>query len=212
MISHIYKIENKLTGEYYIGKHQGIDQKKQKGKYWGSGDRIKNQINKYGKENFTYTVLVIGEEDYIYDIESKMVTKDLIENDLLCLNLVPGGYGSLKFINEKYKNCPTTFKKGKKKTEEHKEKLRKARAKQVFPIGHYERIAEKNKGTVWMNNGTQNKKIKLNLIETFKNNNWVEGRVNVNYNKEFREEQSLRAKSQWEKMKASGLTGHLIKI
>jgi len=76
MVSHLYRIENKQTGEYYIGKHNGVDQKKPDGRlYWGSGKRIKSQVKKYGVENFTYTILVIAESDYIYDLEKRKKRK-----------------------------------------------------------------------------------------------------------------------------------------
>ena len=52
-VAHLYKITNKVTGEYYLGKHNGWTQDtKSRGLYWGSGNRIKNQIKKYGKNNF----------------------------------------------------------------------------------------------------------------------------------------------------------------
>ena len=91
-VSHLYKITNKNTNEYYIGKHYGDSQLKKDGsKYWGSGSRIRNQIKKYGKENFTYEILCISTTNYIFDLERKFVTRDLIESDELCLNIRIGG-------------------------------------------------------------------------------------------------------------------------
>ena len=93
-VAHLYKITNNTTGEYYVGKHNGVDQTDHRGNlYWGSGDRIKKQVKKYGTENFTYKILVIGETDYIYELEKKMVTVNLIESDEKCLNLRVGGEG-----------------------------------------------------------------------------------------------------------------------
>ena len=93
-VAHLYKITNNTTGEYYVGKHNGVDQTDHRGNlYWGSGDRIKKQVNKYGAENFTYKILVIGNTDYIYELEKKMVTVSLIESDEKCLNLRVGGEG-----------------------------------------------------------------------------------------------------------------------
>jgi len=94
IIAHLYKITNKITDEYYIGKHNGQNQKEYDGKnYWGSGKRIKRQIKKYGYENFNYEVLVIGESSFIFELEKKIVTRELIEEDVLCLNLDIGGEG-----------------------------------------------------------------------------------------------------------------------
>jgi hypothetical protein len=102
-IAHLYRITNKVTGEYYLGKHNGVDQNG----YWGSGERIKRQVKKHGTENFAYKILVIGNTDYIFELEKKIVTVDLIESDNKCLNLVGGGYGTSQH------------------TKEHKEKLSK---------------------------------------------------------------------------------------
>lgn len=90
-VSHLYKVTNKNTGEYYVGKHRGLTQETRNGRlYWGSGKRIQNQIKKYGTENFEYKILVIGNTDYIFELESKYVTKELLQ-DSLCLNIVTGG-------------------------------------------------------------------------------------------------------------------------
>ena len=88
-VAHLYKITNNLTNQYYIGKRRGSEQ----GRYWGSGIRIKRQNKKYGKENFTYDILRIDNEDKIFKLEEKLITNNYIKNNKLCLNLAPGGLG-----------------------------------------------------------------------------------------------------------------------
>jgi hypothetical protein len=88
-VAHLYKITNKVTGEYYLGKHNGWTQDN----YWGSGLRITRQLKKYGKDKFNYQILVIGEVDYIFELEKKYVTEQLIQEDDKCLNLKKGGEG-----------------------------------------------------------------------------------------------------------------------
>jgi hypothetical protein len=91
-VSHLYKITNKNTGEYYVGKHRGVTQETSWGKlYWGSGTKIQNQVKKYGTEIFKYEILCISKTDYIFELESKYVTKELLQEDKLCLNIVTGG-------------------------------------------------------------------------------------------------------------------------
>ena len=91
-VAHLYKITNTKTGEYYVGKHRGVTQETRCGKmYWGSGTRIQNQVKKYGTENFKYEILCISNTDYIFELESKYVTKELLQEDELCLNIVTGG-------------------------------------------------------------------------------------------------------------------------
>ena len=91
-VAHLYKITNTKTGEYYVGKHRGVTQETRFGNmYWGSGTRIQNQVKKYGTEIFKYEILCISNTDYIFELESKYVTKELLQEDKLCLNIVTGG-------------------------------------------------------------------------------------------------------------------------
>ena len=88
-ICHLYKITDASTGKFYVGKHKGTVQ----GNYWGSGVRIKHHIKKYGKKNMRYEILVIGEQDYIFEIERKYLTSEFISKTSNCLNLCKGGIG-----------------------------------------------------------------------------------------------------------------------
>jgi hypothetical protein len=91
LVSHLYKITNKITGEYYVGKHNGWTQKTNKNQlYWGSGIRIMNLVKKYGKENFTYEIFCHGTPEYVFELEQKYVSVELVEHDKLCLNLTIG--------------------------------------------------------------------------------------------------------------------------
>jgi hypothetical protein len=142
-VAHLYKITNKLTDEYYIGKHNGLDQKKSNGQlYWGSGDRIRNQVKKHGADNFRYEVLVISTPEYIYELEGKMVTLNLIESDNKCLNLMGGGYGA-KYTSEETKKKISLKNSGKIRSEEAKEKIRLARLGKKHP--HTQETKEKMK-------------------------------------------------------------------
>lgn len=86
---HLYKITNVITGQFYIGKHSGWKQES----YWGSGLRIKRQIKKYGTKNFNYEILVIGSEEYIFELEKNYLTDKFITENKNCLNLCSGGMG-----------------------------------------------------------------------------------------------------------------------
>ena len=91
-IAHLYKITNVKTGQYYVGKHVGTTQlNRHGGLYWGSGTKIQNYIKKYGTDDLKYEILCIATTNYIFEIESKYVTKELIQEDKLCLNIVSGG-------------------------------------------------------------------------------------------------------------------------
>ena len=88
-VAHLYKITNTVTGEYYIGKHNGWTQNG----YWGSGNRIQRLIKKYGIDNFKYNILVISDVDYIFQLEKKYITPEMVDLDEKCLNLTIGGQG-----------------------------------------------------------------------------------------------------------------------
>ena len=211
-IAHLYKITNKLTDEYYIGKHNGLDQKKSNGQlYWGSGDRIRNQVKKYGANNFTYEILVISTPEYIYELEEKMVTLNLIESDNKCLNLMGGGYGA-KHTSEETKKKISLKNSGKIRSEEAKEKIRVARAKQVFTKEQRDKARKTISTLVWMNDGEKSYRIRPENIQVSREKGMIEGRLKDYINIEYRNKFKTYAKEQCQKVKETGHIGHLIKV
>ena len=186
-VAHLYRITNTKTGEYYVGKHRGVTQETRCGKmYWGSGTRILNQVKKYGTENFKYEILCISNTDYIFELESKYVTKELLQEDELCLNIVTGGReppskkGTViseetrqKLIGRTPWNKGGTFSEetkkkmsdsalGRKHSEETKEKFRN---RIVWNAGKKGVQIGSNKGRCWMNDGQKTYRIKQEEIE-----------------------------------------------
>ena len=211
-VAHLYKITNKLTDEYYIGKHNGLDQKKSNGQlYWGSGDRIRNQVKKHGADNFTYEILVISTPEYIYELEEKMVTLNLIESDNKCLNLMGGGYGA-KYTSEETKKKISLKNSGKIRSEEAKEKIRIARIKQVFTKEQRDRANKTLSSLIWMNDGEKSYRIRPENIQASKEKGMIEGRLKDYINTEYRNKFKTYAKEQWQKVKETGHIGHLIKV
>ena len=126
MIAHLYKITNNVTNQYYIGKRRGNEQ----GRYWGSGIRIKRHLKKYGKENFTYDVLRVSNEEKIFKLEERLITINYIKNNPNCLNLAPGGQGG-------FGNMPKDYMKGDKnvsKRPEVRAKLRELLLNKEHPM------------------------------------------------------------------------------
>jgi hypothetical protein len=249
-IAHLYKITNNTTGEYYVGKHNGWTQDtKSRGLYWGSGDRIKKQVKKYGKNNFTYEILCYGTQDYIYELEKKCVTKEVIEEDVLCLNLTIGGDGptyhkeeTIKKISESRKGIPAwnkgmktaipqkrlskievaqrlsdrskgnQYALGNKWTEEEKQKLRDARAKQIMLPETYEKSSKTMSTLTWMNDGVRSYRVRPEKLQAAKNKGYVAGRLTTYINDEYKENSKKRASQLWQKVKETGHSGHLIKV
>lgn len=52
MYGYVYEIRNKITGELYIGRHKWEISGEIDKSYFGSGKRIRQQIEKYGKDSF----------------------------------------------------------------------------------------------------------------------------------------------------------------
>jgi len=212
IVSHLYRITNKLSGEYYIGKHNGVGQKgKSGGLYWGSGERIRNQVKKYGADNFKYDVLVISTQEYIYELEEKIVTLNLIESDSKCLNLMGGGFGG-KCPSDATKKKISLKNSGKIRSEEAKEKIRIARAKQVFTKEQREKANKTISSLVWMNDGKKGYRVRPENVQEAKSKGYVDGRL-LNYiTEEYRQCFKKSTTQQWQKVKETGHTGLLIRI
>lgn len=98
----IYKTTNILTDEYYIGQHKTNILNDG---YLGSGVGLKDNINKYGRDNFKKEILfILGSESQMNEKEVEIVTEEVL-NDPLCLNRQPGGY----FCGWKVRNSVIVF-------------------------------------------------------------------------------------------------------
>jgi hypothetical protein len=189
-VAHLYKITNTVTGEYYIGKHNGWTQNG----YWGSGNRIQRLIKKYGTDKFKYDILVISDVDYIFELEKKYITTEMVDLDEKCLNLTIGGQG-VGYMSEDIK-----------------QKLREARAKQIMLPEMYERTSKIMSSLTWMNDGTRSYRVKPEDIQVSKEKGMIEGRLMNYIDTEYRNKFKKYAKEQWQKVKETGHTGHLIKV
>lgn len=189
-VAHLYKITNTITGEYYIGKHNGWTQNG----YWGSGNRIQRLIQKYGTENFKYDILVISDVNYIFELEKKYITPEMVDLDEKCLNLTIGGQG-VGYMSEDIK-----------------QKIREARAKQIMPEDMYEKTSKIMSSLIWMNDGIRSYRVKPENVQVSKEKGMIEGRLSNYINTEYRNKFKTYAKEQWQKVKETGHTGHLIKV
>lgn len=86
----IYVTTCMVTGRYYIGKHST---KNINDGYLGSGDLIRQSIQKYGKGAHTCKILEIGaDENDIRRLEAIAISEQVLA-DPLCMNKAPGGQG-----------------------------------------------------------------------------------------------------------------------
>lgn len=189
-VAHLYKITNTVTGEYYIGKHNGWTQNG----YWGSGNRIRRLIEKYGTDNYRYDILVIADVNYIFELEKKYITTEMVDLDEKCLNLTIGGQG-VGYMSEDIK-----------------QKLREARAKQIMPADMYEKTSKIMSSLIWMNDGIRSYRIRPDNVQISKEKGMVEGRLCNYINNEYREKLKMTTSNQWKKVKSTGHTGLLVKV
>lgn len=87
----VYKTINLVNEHYYIGVHKTTNPNDF---YLGSGERVKNAVKKYGKQNFKKEILKICEtyeEAFLH--EKDLVTQEMIESES-CYNINEGGYGA----------------------------------------------------------------------------------------------------------------------
>ena len=98
-------------------------------------------------------------------------------------------------------------------TEDSRNKLRQARAKQIMPPEIYERTSKIISSLTWMNDGVKSYRVKPEKIEVFKQQGLVEGRITNYINTEYKENLRRRALNQWKQVKALGkVIKHLIKV
>ena len=76
-ISGVYKIENTVTGDFYIGSSRDIKQRWANHKYHSSWKKCSNilyrDMQKYGVENFKFTILCEVEPEQLTVMEQKMI-------------------------------------------------------------------------------------------------------------------------------------------
>jgi hypothetical protein len=88
----VYRVTNRITGEFYVGKHSTSDVHDS---YLGSGKRIKQAVLDFGRENFDKEILhVFDNRD-----EANAKEKELVVLQPEAYNLCLGGHGSFSYIN-----------------------------------------------------------------------------------------------------------------
>jgi group I intron endonuclease len=131
----IYKIENKINGNVYIG--QSIDIAKRFRRHIGNLDKnihtnthLQKAWSKYGKDNFFFDIIETCSKSSLNKREIFYIKE--FKNETTLYNLTDGGDGSL----------------GCKHTEETKRKLSEIHTGKSLSENHKEKIGEGNKGKI----------------------------------------------------------------
>jgi len=91
---YVYKITNKLTGDFYIGSHSsGIFDNESNSPldpfYWSTNKALQAQFNKFSKKSFKREILEICDtRDYAYDREAEFIAE--VHSSPKCLNVKNG--------------------------------------------------------------------------------------------------------------------------
>jgi len=90
---YIYLITNNINDKVYVGQSQKLVEKSTN--YYGSGLIIKKAIKKYGKENFTKTILIdnVDKKSELDKYEIDIITKYKRLYGSNCYNIATGGEG-----------------------------------------------------------------------------------------------------------------------
>jgi group I intron endonuclease len=148
----IYKTTNTVNNKIYIGKHQTENINDS---YLGSGVSLEKAVKKYGKESFVKEILyVFDNEEEMNSKEKELVTEEFIKRKDN-YNKSLGGEGGSNF-------------KGKKHTDETKQKLSEIAKKRIYSEETRNKISEGNRKRVI------SEETKLKLSEKAKLRFWDE--------------------------------------
>jgi len=199
-IHYIYKTTCNVNGKYYIGMHSTNNLEDG---YMGSGKRLRYSIRYHGINNHTKEILEYCDtREELSKREEEIVNEQLL-TEHLCMNLVIGGGGvggwpksandaylsklhndsefkeriskkatenNLRLIKEGKLKVPSYDWTGKSHSGETKLKMSEASK------GQGTGKANSQYGTCWITDGTDNKKIKKEELDTYIRDGWVKGR------------------------------------
>ena len=196
---YIYKI-TRDDGYYYLGMHSTDNLEDG---YFGSGKRITRSIKKHGLSKHTKQILEFcSSRQLLKEREKQLLTED-IRNDLLCMNIAPGGGGGFVGDDARIK-CQIAGNKS--PNRDHAAAAKKSnatkRARGILPFGghglssfsgkkHRDETVEKIKlslrgkqsgeknsqfGTCWITDGTKTIKIQKDQLGSYVSCGFSKGR------------------------------------
>jgi len=207
-VGYIYRTTNNIDAKTYIGQHywcnEGVDPT-----YFGSGTKIRNAINKHGKDNFS--IELVEECLSIFDLNSREIyyirkEKELGKGEY---NLRSGGFWGYTFDSEETKLKKSVASRAMWESEEYRGKHREA-MERVYQDPDYlarrsatskatwedpkyrERMREIYSSVECMQNRSDKSK------ELWQDQRFRDNQIKVRTSEEFRDNQSKKSKELWQ--------------
>lgn len=101
---YLYKIVNSVNSKVYIGITSQPTKRKNRhfsSKGHSSLSLVRQAMNKYGKDRFSFEIMCIGSKDYILDLEVKAISAYKTQQKEFGYNIKPGGESGRGYSLEK---------------------------------------------------------------------------------------------------------------
>lgn len=188
----LYRI-TRLDGEFYIGRHSTTNLNDG---YFGSGLIIRRSVEKHGKDQHTFEVLETHPDyETLCAREREIINEEMLKNPL-CMNLKLGGDGGWNEVNACKEHQSNAGKKGgavggkiggkiggKLTAAKNIANYNATITPEEMAIRQRKVAATKNamgtsnKGRVYINNGSEQKMVQKEVLETYLNQGFKIGRI-----------------------------------
>jgi group I intron endonuclease len=191
---YIYETKNDINGKFYIGQHKG----ELNDSYIGSGKILHNAVRKYGKQNFTKTVIEICSKDNLNEREIYWI--DRLKPQY---NITSGGTGGNTWFGVGHPDESVIYEKRYGK----EGKLRFSESIQQTYKDRPELLEEKSE-RMKLNNPTDSQEVRNKISESLQTG-WAEGlyehvrsavkhaHIGSHHTDEQKQNLSIKAKEMW---------------
>lgn len=162
---YFYETKNLINGKRYLGVHSTT--RFGKDGYLGSGTALKSAIRKYGRKNFTHTVLKeFSSAEEMFKYEEEQVTAEIVANPQY-YNEKLGGKGGMRGYHhtEDWKKVMSIRQQGREGPMKGKHQTEESRKKK----------SETSRGMIWIHRGTERTMIHPEFWEEYKNQGYEKG-------------------------------------
>lgn len=183
---YFYKITNNINEKYYYGVHytDNLDDG-----YMGSGKILHYAYKKYGKSNFTKTILkYFSNKEDMFKYEAEIVNEELLK-DPNCYNLKCGGTGGgqkgIKRSKETKERMSKAHKGQSPSQEQRKQISNTLKGKStwnkdkrgIYTDIQLEKISNAMQDRIWIHNEFESKFIKSSELQKYQENGYKLGRL-----------------------------------